>query len=76
MKISADTVIDRPIADVFGFVADNHHVNHPRWDSRVVKLEPLKPGPPTLGAEFQMTRTLLGRREVHNFRYVEWQPGS
>lgn len=74
MRISAGTVIDRPVADVFGFVAENHHVNHPRWDRRVVRLEPAQPGPPALGTEFRMTRTLMGRREVHTFRYVEWEP--
>lgn len=74
MKISADILIDRPVSDVFNFVADNHHANHSRWDPRVVRLEPLEPGPPALGTSFRITRKLMGREEMHTFRYIEWQP--
>jgi hypothetical protein len=32
MKVEVSQVIDRPIADVFRWFADEHVRNHPRWD--------------------------------------------
>ncbi|WP_411964542.1 SRPBCC family protein [Haloferax sp. YSMS24] len=51
-------VIDRPISDVFHFVAEQHVQNHPRWDPDI-ELELETPGPIGVG-------TLIRRR---NTRY-------
>ncbi|WP_336361525.1 SRPBCC family protein [Haladaptatus sp. ZSTT2] len=30
--VSVSNIIDRPVSDVFHFIADQHVENHPRWD--------------------------------------------
>lgn len=34
-RVEVSGVIDRPVSDVFNFYADNHVLNHPRWDSDI-----------------------------------------
>ena len=53
-------VINRPISDVFHFIADQHIRNHPRWDSNI-ELEQETDGPIGVG-------TVIRRR---NTRYEE-----
>jgi hypothetical protein len=67
-------VIDRPVADVFDFVARNHDVNHPRWDPRVLDIKLLEGGEPAVGSTFRLRRTTFGREEAHVFRYTAWEP--
>lgn len=47
-RVEVSEVIDRPVADVFRFYADNHVLNHPRWDPDIElwldKVEPLRVG--------------------------------
>ena len=47
-RVEVSEVIDRPVADVFRFYADNHVLNHPRWDPDIElwldKDEPLRVG--------------------------------
>lgn len=58
-------VIDRPISDVFRFMADQHVQNHPRWDSNI-ELEQETDGPIGVG-------TVMRRR---NTRYEEPVEGT
>ncbi|MHB1133506.1 MAG: SRPBCC family protein [Chloroflexota bacterium] len=65
MKLEASQVIDRPVAVVFHFFADEHVRNHPRWDPHV-ELEQINNEPLGLG-------TVLRRR---NTRYATPTEGT
>lgn len=54
--IEADTIIDRPVAQVFQFVARDHFQNHPKWDPTIIEIMPLSPGPIAVGSTAQVIR--------------------
>ncbi|MHB8508216.1 MAG: SRPBCC family protein [Candidatus Dormibacteria bacterium] len=72
MKVTATTIIDRPVERVFSFQADEHYRNHPRWDPAVTGLKPLGDGPIALGSRFDLTRRMMGREETSTFEVVVW----
>ena len=63
ISIHATQVIDRPIADVFHFYADEHVKNHPRWDPDI-QLENPSGEPLRVG-------TLLRRQNARSGTHVE-----
>jgi Polyketide cyclase / dehydrase and lipid transport len=75
LGIHAETIIDRPAAEVFTFVAVDHCTNHPRWDPSVVRIVP-PAGGMTLGAHLNIVRRTLGREETLTFEVTEWQAPS
>jgi Polyketide cyclase / dehydrase and lipid transport len=70
----AQTVIDRPAADVFSFVAVNHCANHPRWDPAVLRIVPPAGGVMALDSRLDIVRRTLGREETLTFEVTEWEP--
>jgi hypothetical protein len=62
-QLEHSQVIDRPIADVFRFFADEHVRNHPRWDADI-QLELVSPGPIRIG-------TLIRRRNSRSGTPIE-----
>ena len=48
LRVQVSQVIDRPVAVVFHFYADEHVRNHPRWDANI-QLEQLTEGPIGVG---------------------------
>lgn len=62
-NISVSEAIDRPVAQVFQFVARDHVRNHPRWDPDM-QLEQETDGPIGVG-------TIIHRRVTRNGRLVE-----
>ena len=54
--IDVDTIIDRPVAQVFQFVATDHFQNHPKWDPAIMKIIPLSPSPIAAGSTAQVIR--------------------
>jgi hypothetical protein len=48
VKVHVSQVIDRPVADVFHFFAEEHVRNHPRWDP-FMRLEQISDGPIGVG---------------------------
>ena len=73
MKLHSAIVIDRPVDDVFGFVAVDHLTNHRRWDGRVIDATAVTGGPLRLGSQFDLVRRTMGRTERLRFEVVEWQ---
>jgi len=57
VKVEVTQTIDRPIATVFGFYAQDHVTNHPRWDP-MMELEQITEGPIGVG-------TVIRRRNTH-----------
>jgi hypothetical protein len=76
LGIHAETVIDRPAAEVFAIVAVDHCTNHPRWDPSVVRIDPPAGGVMALGARLDIVRRTLGREETLTFEVTEWEAPS
>jgi hypothetical protein len=76
LGIRAETMIDRPAAEVFAFVAVDHCTNHPRWDPSVLRMVPPAGGVMELGARLDIVRRTLGREETLTFEVTEWEPPS
>ena len=49
--INGEITIDRPVQEVFDFVADE--CNEPRYNPRMLRAEKLSPGPVGLGSQFR-----------------------
>lgn len=73
IEMHAAIVIDRPVDEVFRFVAVDHLANHRRWDPNVTDATAVGGGPLHLGSQFDLTRRTLGRTERLRFEVVEWQ---
>ena len=63
VQLQVSQVIDRPVAKVFHFLADEHVRNHPRWDPDM-ELEQISEGPIGVG-------TMIRRRNSHSGTPVE-----
>jgi hypothetical protein len=63
VRVEASEVIDRPLATVFRFCAEQHVRNHPRWDPQI-ELEQVSSGPIGVG-------TIIRRRNSHSGTPVE-----
>ncbi len=73
MLLVAATRIDRPARDVFRFVAVDHFRNHPRWDTNIIELTPLEPGPLAVGSRARVRRRRGGGTD-EVLEVVEFQP--
>ena len=74
VRIEASIVIDRPVEEVFDFVAVRHRENHSRWDVAVSHLEPETTGPMGLGSRFTIVRRNMQRNEARTFTITRWEP--
>lgn len=73
MKIEVTRVIDRPVADVFRFVAVDHVRNHPRWDPDM-ELEQLTEGPTRVGTVIRRRNSHSGSPVEGTMEVVEFEP--
>jgi len=58
MRVEGNIVIDRPLEEVFDFVADER--NEPRYNSHMTRAEKISPGPIGVGTQFHSVMTGLG----------------
>jgi hypothetical protein len=68
-------VIDRPIADVFHFFADDHVRNHPRWDPDI-QLEQISAGPIGVGTLIRRRNSRSGTPVEGTMEVVEYEPNK
>jgi hypothetical protein len=61
VRIEGDIVINRPVDEVFDFVADER--NEPEYNPRMVRAEKISPGPIGVGTRFR-AETMTRRRPV------------
>ncbi len=54
--IDVDTIIARPVAQVFQFVATEHFQNHPKWDPSITEIIPQSPSPIGVGSSALVIR--------------------
>jgi len=72
--IEASVVIDRPLAEVFEFVAVRHHENLSRWDAAVSRVGSETPGPLGPASRFTVVRRNLGIEDARTFTITQWVP--
>ena len=73
-QIQGELVINRPIHEVFDFVADER--NEPRYNPRIRRAEKLSPGPIGPGTRFRVGAVTLGRTTGMTIEYTAYErPG-
>ena len=70
-RFEATTVIDRPIEEVFTFLADGE--NDPKFSPRVLEIAKTTDGPPGVGTVYASTVKDAGMKTKREFRLTEFQ---
>jgi uncharacterized protein YndB with AHSA1/START domain len=70
-QIQGELVINRPIHEVFDFVADER--NKPRYNPRIHRAEKLSPGPIGPGTRFRAEAVTLGRTTGMTIEYTAYE---
>ena len=71
-RFETTVVIDRPIEEVFAFLADGE--NDPKFSPRVQKIAKTTEGPPGPGTVYASTVKDAGMTTQREFRLTEFQP--
>jgi hypothetical protein len=71
VRIEGEIAIDRPVDEVFDFVADER--NEPRYNPRILRVEKLTPGPIGQGTRFRAETTTMGRTAGIAIQYTAYQ---
>lgn len=71
-QFEGTTEIDRPIEEVFAFLADGE--NDPKFSPRVLKMEKRTDGPTTLGTVYASTVKDAGMTTSREFRITDFEP--
>ncbi|GAB4456127.1 MAG: hypothetical protein Kow00120_25500 [Anaerolineae bacterium] len=74
IRFENTTVIDRPAAQVFDFLADLE--NLPRWNYAVVETEKISDGSVGVGIRYRQVREFLGRRIEDQFEVTAYEPAK
>jgi uncharacterized protein YndB with AHSA1/START domain len=72
VRVTASTHIERPIEEVFAFVANFE--NSPRWQSMVHESEKLSEGPIGPGARFREYAQAMGSKGWVTIEITEYEP--
>jgi uncharacterized protein YndB with AHSA1/START domain len=71
-RFGATVVIDRPIDEVFAFLADG--VNDKKFSSRIVEMEKTTDGPPGAGSIYASTAKDGPIKAKHEFELIAFEP--
>jgi uncharacterized protein YndB with AHSA1/START domain len=71
MQFSNTITIDRPIGEVFAFLA--HFENLPRWNDAISETRKTSLGPVDVGARYEQTRT-SPMQSVETFEVTAYEP--
>ena len=74
IKAEQSIDINRPIEDVFAFVADQS--NAPRWQSGILQVRRMTDGTIGVGTRYTSVRKLMGRRLEASNEYTEYEPNK
>jgi uncharacterized protein YndB with AHSA1/START domain len=69
-RFEATVVIDRPIEDVFAFLADGE--NDPKFSPRVLEIAKTTEGPPGVGTVYASTVKDAGMKTKREFKLTEF----
>ena len=70
-RFEATTVIDRPIEEVFAFLADGE--NDPKFSPRVLEIAKTTDGPPGVGTVYASTVKDAGMKTKREFKLTEFE---
>jgi uncharacterized protein YndB with AHSA1/START domain len=73
-RFEATVVIDRPIEEVFAFLADGE--NDPKFSPRVLKIANTTDGPPGVGTVYASTVKDAGMKTQREFKLTEFESPS
>src|SRR5690349_1035328 len=71
VRIDGEIVINRPVEEVFDFVADER--NEPRYNPRMLRAEQVSPGPIGRGTRFQAEVTTMGRPSEMVIEFTDFE---
>ncbi len=71
-RFGATVVINRPIEEVFAFLADGE--NDPKFSSRVIEIAKTTAGPPGVGTVYASTVKDAGVKTRREFKLTEFDP--
>ena len=71
INVEASTVINRPVVEVFGFVANFE--NHPKWEKNFQKVKLLTSTPTGVGTTYQCELKLPGQSATSKFVITEYE---
>jgi uncharacterized protein YndB with AHSA1/START domain len=71
-RFEASVVIDRPIEEVFAFLADGE--NDPKFSPRVLEISKTTDGPPAVGTVYASTVKDAGMKTEREFKITEFDP--
>lgn len=74
INLDLNTLIDRPQKDVFTFVANPNNMS--KWNSAVVGLEQVTPGPVGTGTKFKSIGEMMGRRIEGEMQITAYEPDT
>ena len=74
INLDLGTLIDKPVKDVFAFVADPNNMS--KWNSTVVSLEQITSGEVGVGTKFKSTGEMLGRRVEGEMQVTAYEPDT
>jgi uncharacterized protein YndB with AHSA1/START domain len=71
-RFEGTVVIDRPIEEVFAFLADGE--NDPKFSPRVLEIAKTTDGPPGVGTVYASTVKDAGMKTTREFKLTEFEP--
>ena len=74
INLDFSTLIDRPVKDVFAFVANPNNMS--KWNSAVVSIEQVTPGEVGVGTKFKTVGEALGRRLEGELQVQAYEPDT
>ena len=74
INIEDSILINRPIEEVFAFVADQ--TNAPKWQDGLIEVRRLTDGPVGVGTKHAATRIFLGRKMELTNEYIKYEPNK
>lgn len=74
VDVTTETVISRPIADVWAYAADP--TTAPQWYANIDRVEPLTPGPVEVGSRMLFSARFLGRTLSYTYEVRELEPST
>ena len=74
IKVEQSIDINRPVDQVFAFVADQ--TNAPRWQSGILEVRRITDSIIGVGIRYTFVRKLMGRRLEASTEYTEYEPNK
>ena len=74
INLDFSTLVDRPVKDVFTFVANPNNMT--KWNSAVVSIQQATPGDVSVGTKFKTMGEAMGRKLEGELQVQTYEPDS